>query len=934
MEEENSNSKLQKDESSDHLSEDEAGEEDPENPEGSDSKLAAGDKMISINLLDYRKLSKIKKDFKLNEEGLLKPQFINIMLYHLPEIKDKVGLVNSLNELFAEIDVNDDKHLEWDEFSNYIIEIGLVRKEQGFVDVIKNYKQSEWRDTVKHDNDIECVNFFPHLKQLIVMERDNKRFKLYNSKTNRFDREIKGHTGAVISSLHVTKHKLVATSANDLSIILWDESSYAFCQKISTPFIPMVLACFEDFLYAGGPEGMVCYWDLSETQGRQPATNVLPRHKDHHHGSKAVTAMITIAKLDILVTSDLSGQILLWDIPSHLPNKKMDKQPKGIYSLDWSSEVGCLFSAGLDRAAYVWNPYVTNHIYKLSGHIHSLVGVKCIPDSHQLVTADISGMFKIWDIRTFTCIQSFNAPVAELNSFTVTYPEKKIIAGAKRLYQYTYEEPKDQNKVDEGLPLMCLYNSLYNTFITAHPTCIKIWNSCTGRLARVFRNLTANDVTAIQQDNKKRKLFIGDAKGRVVTFKVKNGVQIKKFRKHAGEVTSLLFLEESKYLVSSAWDRRVKVHDDSQGGEKGAIRFDQIKHGDIVNHVDLKVDLKDKEKYLASCSDDGTILITNLHTLRQETELQGHEGEVKVVKFLNPYHCLVSTDLAGYFYFWAVTPSHLRNTVILKVPHQVSNDSGRVDNCPVRTLDWDVPSEVLFAGDDLGNIYAWNLSQILRKLQQYGNKRDETGDDSKYPISFLLTSIIPGSDSSFKKFQQEDMREVAKWKAHDEGITHISIIEGLQMIISCGFDYRVHIWEFSGKKLGTLVVGGDPEWKVKIDTLGRIEVAKKDAALLLEESMSVSYQDVIKKLTVSEKKESESEESEEEDDDKTKSIFAKLDMSFPSKERSAIAEKKNNSARKPEIKSLNVSRIEPKSTRTVPPKRNLSISGRRIVSNK
>jgi hypothetical protein len=64
--------------------------------------------------------------------------------------------------------------------------------------------------------------------------------------------------------------------------------------------------------------------------------------------------------------------------------------------------------------------------------------------------------------------------VAELNAFTVTYPEKKIFAGAKRLYQYTYEEPKDQNKVDEGLPLMCLYNSLYNTFITAHPSCVKI----------------------------------------------------------------------------------------------------------------------------------------------------------------------------------------------------------------------------------------------------------------------------------------------------------------------------------------------------------------------------------------------------------------------------------------------------------------------------
>ena len=51
-----------------------------------------------------------------------------------------------------------------------------------------------------------------------------------------------------------------------------------------------------------------------------------------------------------------------------------------------------------------------------------------------MVTADISGMFKVWDIRTFNVIQSFNAPVAELNTFAATYPDKKIIAGGKWLY--------------------------------------------------------------------------------------------------------------------------------------------------------------------------------------------------------------------------------------------------------------------------------------------------------------------------------------------------------------------------------------------------------------------------------------------------------------------------------------------------------------------
>lgn len=930
MEDENSNSKVHKEETLSHLSDDSKGPDSDSEAESAENKLESGDKMISINLLDYRKLSKIKKDFKLKKEGLLKPQFINIMLHHLPEIQDQVSLVNSLNELFAEIDVNDDKHLEWDEFSNYIIEIGLARKDQGFVQIIKNYKPSDWRDTVKHDNDIEYITYFAETKHLLVTERDNKKFKVYNMKNGKFEREVKGHTGAVISAFHINERNLVATSSNDLSIILWEDSSYNMLHKINSPIIPISMTYFEGVLYAGGPEGMIYFWNLSDLTQRILAHHAFPKLADFSHEKNAVTAMMPISSLDLLVTSDLAGQILLWNVPSLEPNRKMKRLPKGIYSLDWSADVGCLFSAGLDRAAYVWNPYVTKYIYKLSGHIHSLVGIKCVPDSHQLVTADISGMFKIWDIRTFTCIQSFNAPVAELNTFSVTFPEKKIIAGAKRLFIYTYEEPKDQNKVDEGIPLMCLYNPLYNTFITAHPSCVKIWNAADGQLIKVLRNLTPNDITSIQLDNKKRKLFLGDSKGRVLTFKVKNGMKIKKFKRHGGEVTAMLFLPEFKYLISCSWDRKVHVHDDSEGGERGSIRFDQIKHKDIVNSIDLKA----KGKYLASCSDDGTVLITNLLTLRQDSELQGHEAEVKAVKFLNPHNCLVATDLSGFIYIWAVAPSNIKNTLMLKVPNKITKDTGGTDSCPVRALDWDCNSELLYGGDDLGNVSVWNLNAITKKLKLYGSKNEDNSAGSDPDASFFILTLLSSALEGNKKVVPEDLVKIAEWKAHDEGIIHLSLVEGVKLIITCSFDYHVYIWDSSGNILGSLVVMGDPRWKVRIDTIARTESARKEASALLEESRIKSYDEVILDLTRDEKNISklskdmsslDRREEESEDEDKDKNILNKLDMTFP--------ERKNPHQDRKVGKSLNNSRVEA-TNRSVVGKRNLSNSGRRVINRK
>lgn len=59
-------------------------------------------------------------------------------------------------------------------------------------------------------------------------------------------------------------------------------------------------------------------------------------------------------------------------------------------------------------------------IFLLRGHNHPLIGVKCLPGTPQVITADINGMVKIWDVRNFLCMQTINVPTEELNSFVVT----------------------------------------------------------------------------------------------------------------------------------------------------------------------------------------------------------------------------------------------------------------------------------------------------------------------------------------------------------------------------------------------------------------------------------------------------------------------------------------------------------------------------------
>jgi WD40 repeat protein len=73
------------------------------------------------------------------------------------------------------------------------------------------------------------------------MERDLKEFKVYNTKKLQYVRSIAGHRGNITSAEHIWDRDILATCANDLSIILWDLSTWQKKGRIMTNDIQLVL---------------------------------------------------------------------------------------------------------------------------------------------------------------------------------------------------------------------------------------------------------------------------------------------------------------------------------------------------------------------------------------------------------------------------------------------------------------------------------------------------------------------------------------------------------------------------------------------------------------------------------------------------------------------------------------------------------------------
>ncbi len=74
-------------------------------------------------MLDKEKLEALEEEFAEHPEGLELDKFVWLMksaMYHT--LEEEYDLVHGLCKLFNEIDINGDQHMEWKEFTQYIID--------------------------------------------------------------------------------------------------------------------------------------------------------------------------------------------------------------------------------------------------------------------------------------------------------------------------------------------------------------------------------------------------------------------------------------------------------------------------------------------------------------------------------------------------------------------------------------------------------------------------------------------------------------------------------------------------------------------------------------------------------------------------------------------------------------------------------------------
>ena len=155
-------------------------------------------------LLDLNKINKLHDFYSDYPDGIERSLFVKTLEKELPnnltDPTDQTNLVYGLYKFFCEIDFNGDGQMQWEEFTQFIIDT-VEGDNDAKLDEVEDYNKTQifnakkmikykryhvstrLKDNLIHKKDVICSVFVPRVDIILINEYSTKILKVYNPKT-------------------------------------------------------------------------------------------------------------------------------------------------------------------------------------------------------------------------------------------------------------------------------------------------------------------------------------------------------------------------------------------------------------------------------------------------------------------------------------------------------------------------------------------------------------------------------------------------------------------------------------------------------------------------------------------------------------------------------------------------------------------------------
>ena len=162
-------------------------------------------------LLDLNKINKLSRIFQEYKDGIQRLIFVNRMKSELPcnltDPMDETNLVYGLYKFFKEVDFNGDNQMQWNEFTQFIIDkvegdsdakvnqaegesTNKLYTEKQMIKFKRYHESKKIYDNIIHKTDVISAVFIPKMESIILNEYNTKIIKIYSPKTGKCEKTI------------------------------------------------------------------------------------------------------------------------------------------------------------------------------------------------------------------------------------------------------------------------------------------------------------------------------------------------------------------------------------------------------------------------------------------------------------------------------------------------------------------------------------------------------------------------------------------------------------------------------------------------------------------------------------------------------------------------------------------------------------------------
>lgn len=764
----------------------------------------------SLQLEDIEKLRMAFEDGGQSGPGELNLyEFINAVRHIVNAIRSSAErlhtIVSELKELFVRIDVNGDGLMTWEEFSAFIVDNADAVLDEG--SVYRKIQPPPLQIKNAPSDYTEQIFIFPGIRKLGAAQ-SNGAIAICDIHDGSVVKRLVGHEGSILATLHVPQRKCVVTSSIDRSIILWNDTSFNREQLNPTQAWHLCFAysVVTSTLLSGSTDGYVYRWSLEP-----PHLTMLSRM--HMHGDW-VTTLLELPELGVMLSASLDKKIKVWEVSSGSVRHELVGHQKGILNLAYSPKFRLVFSSGFDRDICVWSPVLPGVLHRLKGHDKSILSIYVGEESNELISVDVGGKIKLWDVRTYQSLQSLEYGNYQWTGAVFDPYLEQLITFDYDWYRWKFDDATEETS---SWPIVaCRYNKTFSCFVIAAANSVTVWSAHSGDLVSTFEQAANAEITAMELHPLERQIALGFQDGSVKMISHTTGGIVKKFRALHSEIMHMFYINDREVAVCSSVSTKVKVfHVESIPDHPRSQLADHVRHWKCnMSEITCGV-YNSRYQQLVLCGPEAFEVwrSTGLMTVHRR---QPNDQGISACTLAGDLNMLVTANVAGIITLWTL-PRYQMRMVFDTSKHPLIQSMTYISGT----------SQLITNGMVDRGITVWELGNILR---QHHYLQAQSGRD---PSSLFITAV-PETDEIAESTGWVVRDYAESYAVCDDSLTCVCSTENPPSVVCGSFDGKVRLVNPEGDLLG-LLNRQKAGWNFPMDMDAHRSEVVRDTAAVIDE---------------------------------------------------------------------------------------------------